>query len=90
MFTETSLSYQFSCPEFARSVVDSIVQDNLLDVQGHAIRGIENLKEYVEDARRSGDHELVEYFERVNTAYLQAANEAAELLLGRLAMPDQN
>ena len=72
------------------SVSEAITLDNLLDVKGHAIRGADTIKEYVEDARRSGDYELMQYFERLTEAYLQAAREATQLLLGRLSMPDCN
>lgn len=72
------------------AVFEAITQDNLLNVKCHAIHAVETMKEYVEDARQSGDDELVEYFERLSQAYIHAAHEATQLLVGRLSKSANN
>jgi hypothetical protein len=67
------------------AVFQAIRRDNLSSAKCHAISGVETMKEYVEDARRAGDDELVEYFERLSQAYIQAAHDATQLLANRLS-----
>ena len=56
----------------------------LVSVLYHALQGAETYARYVEDARRSGDDELVEFFEECQDEEIDRADRAKELLASRL------
>ena len=56
----------------------------LVSVLYHALQGAETYAQYVEDARKSGDHELSEFFEECQDEEVDRADRAKELLAARL------
>jgi hypothetical protein len=50
----------------------------------HALQGAETYARYVEDARNSGDDELIEFFEECQDEEVDRAERAKELLATRL------
>ena len=58
---------------------------NLLSVAYHALQGAETVQMYIDDAKRSGDKELVKFLRQTHRKYVKAADEAKQLLAGRLA-----
>ena len=56
----------------------------LVSVLYHALQGAETYAQYVEDARRSGDDELSEFFEECQDEEVDRADRAKELLAARL------
>jgi hypothetical protein len=56
----------------------------LVSVLYHALQGAETYARYVEDARRSGDDELSEFFEECQDEEVDRADRAKELLSTRL------
>ena len=56
----------------------------LVSVLYHALQGAETYAQYVEDARRSGDDELTEFFEECQDEEVDRADRAKELLATRL------
>jgi hypothetical protein len=56
----------------------------LVSVLYHALQGAETYARYVEDARRSGDDELSEFFEECQDEEVDRADRAKELLATRL------
>ena len=56
----------------------------LVSVLYHALQGAETYAQYVEDARRSGDDELSEFFEECQDEEADRADRAKELLAARL------
>lgn len=56
----------------------------LVSVLYHALQGAETYARYVEDARRSGDDELGEFFEECQDEEVDRAERAKELLASRL------
>jgi hypothetical protein len=56
----------------------------LVSVLYHALQGAETYARYVEDARRSGDDELCEFFEECQDEEVDRADRAKELLATRL------
>ena len=56
----------------------------LVSVLYHALQGAETYAQYVEDARRSGDDELSEFFEECQDEEADRADRAKELLATRL------
>jgi hypothetical protein len=56
----------------------------LVSVLYHALQGADTYARYVEDARRSGDDELSEFFEECQDEEVDRADRAKELLATRL------
>ena len=56
----------------------------LVSVLYHALQGAETYAQYAEDARRSGDDELIEFFEECQDEEVDRADRAKELLASRL------
>ena len=50
----------------------------------HALQGAETYARYAEDARNSGDDELIEFFEECQDEEVDRADRAKELLASRL------
>jgi hypothetical protein len=58
---------------------------NLISVLYHALQGAETYSQYMRDAQRAGDDELVEFFSEVREEEQERAERARELLAARLA-----
>lgn len=57
----------------------------LISVLYHALQGAETYAQYVADARRAGDEELVEFFEECQDEEADRAERAKQLLAARVA-----
>jgi hypothetical protein len=57
---------------------------NLVSTLYHALQGAESLALYVQDAERSGDEQLAQFFEEARGSYVELAQEAKQLLAARL------
>jgi DNA-directed RNA polymerase subunit M/transcription elongation factor TFIIS len=57
---------------------------NLISVLYHAQQAAETAQQYQQDAKRSGDEELAEFFEETRGGYVQFAEQAKQLLAARL------
>lgn len=57
---------------------------NLISVLYHALQGAETISQYQRDAQRSGDEQLMQFFEEARTGYTEIAQEAKQLLADRL------
>jgi hypothetical protein len=57
---------------------------NLVSLLYHALQAAETAQQYTKDAQRSGDKELVEFFEEARGGYVTFAEKAKRLLAARL------
>ena len=57
---------------------------DLISVAYHALQGAESANTYIEDAVNEGDPALAEFFRQVRQQYRETANQAQQLLAGRL------
>jgi hypothetical protein len=57
---------------------------NLVSVLYHALQGAETIDMYVTDAEGAGDKELAEFFRNVKQGYTRTAEQAKQLLVGRI------
>jgi hypothetical protein len=62
----------------------------LVSVLYHALQGAENYAQYAQDARRSGDEDIIEFFEECQAEEVERADRAKELLAARLDIPETN
>jgi hypothetical protein len=62
----------------------------LVSVLYHALQGAENYAKYAQDARRSGDEDIIEFFEECQAEEVERADRAKELLAARLDVPETN
>jgi hypothetical protein len=62
----------------------------LVSVLYHALQGAENYAKYAQDARSSGDDEVIEFFEECQAEEIERADRAKELLAARLDAPETN
>ena len=60
----------------------------LISVLYHALQGAETVDQYIEDARRADDDELVSFFEETKASYVERSREAKLLLASRLEEED--
>lgn len=58
----------------------------VVSVLYHALQGAETYAQYIEDARRAGDEDLVEFFEECRDDEIDRAGRAKELLAMRLGI----
>ena len=66
---------------------ESPVKDQNYDlvwVLQQSLRNAWRLAEYIEDARRTGDHELAEWFSKIQHNSLKAGEQGKRLLAARL------
>lgn len=73
-------------PETERATGTPDSQYGLVSVLYHSLQGGETLESYVDDARRAGDAELVDFFELVQVEDRNRAGDAKRLLAGRLQL----
>jgi hypothetical protein len=59
-------------------------QYDVVSVLYHALQGGETSEQYIDDARKAGDEELVSFFEKVQAEDRDRADHAKRLLGGRL------
>lgn len=71
-----------SYPERATGTRDE--HYNLVSVLYHALQAGETSDQYIRDAERAGDQELVEYFRQTQQADRERADRAKRLLKDRL------
>jgi hypothetical protein len=57
---------------------------DLISVIYHALQGADTVSQYLEDARRTGSHELVAFFEECRTEHNRRALRGRRLLAARL------
>ena len=57
---------------------------NLISVAYHALQGAENYERYAQDAQQQGDQELASFFRNAQEQARQCADQAEQLLAGRL------
>lgn len=57
---------------------------NLISVLYHTLQGAETYSTYINDAQRSGDSELAQFFQQVQQQDNQRAQQAQQLLAQRL------
>lgn len=58
---------------------------NLVSVLYHALQAGETTQQYIQDAEKAGDQELVSFFEQVQQEDRQRAERAKDLLTKRFA-----
>lgn len=58
----------------------------VVSVLYHALQGAETYTQYIEDARRAGDEDLVEFFEECRDDETERASRAKEFLAMRLGI----
>lgn len=56
----------------------------VVSVLYHALQGADTYRQYIDDARRAGDEELVEFFESCRSEESERATRAKALLMERL------
>ena len=61
------------------------VSYNLISVLYHSLQGAETYVQYIADAERAGDHELVQFFRQVQEEDRRRADQAKMLLRQRLS-----
>ncbi len=57
---------------------------NLVSVLYHALQGGETVDKYINDAEQSGDQELAGFFRQVKQGYTRTADQAKQMLVGRI------
>lgn len=62
---------------------------NLISVLYHALQAAETAQQYQQDAQKSGDQELAEFFEVARGGYIQFAEQAKQLLATRLEVDEE-
>jgi len=60
----------------------------VVSVLYHALQGSETIQQYVEDARESGDEDLIEFFDDCVQKHDEMARRARSLLIDRLIEED--
>lgn len=63
---------------------------DLVSVLYHALQGAETCGQYLEDARRAGDRELVSFFEETRAEQVDRAAEAKQLLAARIEVDSES
>jgi hypothetical protein len=58
---------------------------NLISTLYHALQGAESCALYVQDAERTGDEQLAQFFEEARGGHIELAQQAKQLLAARLA-----
>lgn len=61
----------------------------VLSVLYHALQGAETIQQYVDDARESGDEDLIEFFDECAQKHMAIARRAKMLLADRLMEEDE-
>jgi hypothetical protein len=61
----------------------------VVSVLYHALQGSETIQQYIEDARESGDEELIEFFDDCIQKQDEMARRARSLLIDRLIEEDE-
>ena len=62
----------------------------LVSVLYHALQGAQACEQYIEDAERSGDEELVKFFESCRDQQQQLGRRAKQLLVDRVDVEDED
>jgi hypothetical protein len=62
----------------------------LVSVLYHALQGVQACEQYVDDAERAGDDELVRFFEECRDQQNERANRAKQLLMARADEDDDS
>ena len=62
----------------------------LVSVLYHALQGAQACEQYVDDAERAGDDELVKFFQDCVQEQQQRAARAKQLLVSRMDVQDEN
>jgi len=62
----------------------------LVSVLYHALQGAETTEQYIDDAERAGDEELVRFFEQCREQDSERASRAKALLAARIADEDDD
>jgi len=57
---------------------------NLISTLYHALQGAESCALYVQDAERTGDEQLAQFFEEARGSHIELAQQAKQLLAARL------
>ncbi len=73
-----------SVPNPATDEADEVY--GVVSVLYHALQGAENYSKYIEDARRAGDQDLIEFFQECRDDETDRASRAKELLAMRLGI----
>ena len=60
----------------------------VVSVLYHALQGSETIQQYIEDARESGDEDLIEFFDDCVQKHDEMARRARTLLIDRLIEED--
>jgi len=61
---------------------------NLISVLYHALQGAETISQYQKDVQRSGDEQLIQFFQEARSGYAEIAQEAKQLLAERLEVDE--
>lgn len=62
----------------------------LVSVLYHALQGVQACEQYIEDAGKAGDDELVKFFEESRDQQNERANRAKQLLIQRAEEEDED